>query len=368
MQDDFLIEKHIKFLERYLSLLPSSHQDSDPNKLVIVFYAITGLYSLDHDIVSKYEANLSWLYKHYLTCTIPESSLEISGFIGSLSMDIPGVVTFSLTNTLFALLTFITMNDKHFFENILNIKSISNFVSKCQLTNGSFVSTLTATTYKPSKVDSSDLRVCYIAISILFLTGCRCKEDFNIYIDVDSLLKYVLKCKCFSGGFGSNDEAHSGHTSCALSLLSLLDCLDMLDENFKEKTITWLLERQVSNQGCMRLQDGTNLYYDISDNGGFQGRENKFADTCYSFWCLNSLQILTTEWKDLCDVTLVRKYLLGITQNKIIGGFSKTDEDRPDIFHTCMGIVALTLIDGTLNGELCLPKTTLEQFAIKFNK
>lgn len=43
-----------------------------------------------------------------------------------------------------------------------------------------------------------------------------------------------------------------------------------------EKTIKWLLKRQLS---------------DTEDFGGFEGRMNKSSDTCYSFWIGGALKV-----------------------------------------------------------------------------
>ncbi|EDO17523.1 hypothetical protein Kpol_534p2 [Vanderwaltozyma polyspora DSM 70294] len=355
-------EKHWKFLKRHLNLLPSSHQKQDPNRLALVFYSILGLSALEYDKIDGYKVHLPWIRRRYQKMKIPESKEYISGFVGSPLVDIPGLNTFSLSNTLFGLIVLITLKDYDFFTTILDHDSISRFVSSCQTINGSFKSSLDPVTGLPSPVDSDDLRFCYIAVAILYLTGCRTMDDFEKFIDVKNLLKYIKEQECTVGGYGKFDEPHSGYTSCALATLSLLNCTEFITNEFKEKTLCWLLQRQVSNEGCMILQDDKNATYDETDNGGFQGRENKFADTCYCFWCLNSLSILTPDWKGLCDTDLVNSYLLDQTQNTIIGGFSKTDEDDPDIYHTYLGIAALKLIDGTLDGPLCMPISSLQEF------
>lgn len=87
-----------------------------------------------------------------------------------------------------------------------------------------------------------------------------------------------------SGAYGEECEPHAGYTSCAISALYIVQKIDTLSLEFKEKIIEWLIMRQVSSEGCMKLQDGSN--------------ENKFADTSYVFWCLNSLKLLCgNNWK-----------------------------------------------------------------------
>lgn len=357
------LNKHIRFVERHLSLLPASRESLDVNRMAIIFYAIISLSSLNQNVKVIYKGNIEWIRKNYITRTTEKGNF--SGFVGSLNLDIPDTMTLSLPNTLFGLLTLLTMEDTDFFDKIVDRESLARFVSSCQLPkNGSFVSVLDYKTNEPSPVDAHDLRFCYIAVAILYVLGCRTDEQFKKYIDVQKLTKFILDQYCTSGGFGAYGEAHGGYTSCALAALSLLNKLDMISIENKEKTIQWLLERQVSNLGSMRFQDVSNKSYDEADHGGFQGRENKYADTCYAFWCLNSLSILTPDYNKLCDTSLVKEFLLTKTQNLLTGGFMKNEDDDADLYHTCLSIAALKLIDNDFNGVLCIPKNISEKFSL----
>lgn len=351
----FELKRGIKFLERHLSLLPGSQQGYDVNKMAIIFYSVESLSALLVDTKKKFSNNKGDIRKLYTTRSTPEGKL-LAGFIGSPTLDIPGINTLSLANTLFGLLTLVIIDDQEFMRETIDKKAVADFVSACQLMqNGAFVSTLDYVTCRPSIVDATDLRFCYISVAILYIVGCRTLEDFNEYIDSKMLIEYIVSHQCDIGGFGQFNEPHAGYTSCALSALSLLNSLSVLPTEFQEKTIHWLLERQVSNEGCPALQSDRNDYYDQEDHGGFQGRENKFADTCYVFWCLNSLKILTPSWNELCDVELAQSYLLNRTQSTLTGGFSKNDADTADLYHTCLGIAALKLIEGSFDGILCIP-------------
>ena len=102
--------------------------------------------------------------------------------------------------------------------------------------------------------------------------------------------------------------------------------------------------------------------------GGFSGRCNKVADTCYAFWAgaslkvsllhgqllelitlianhlCNPLQILGAL--DLVNIEYIQAYLLEKTQHMVLGGFGKMPGDLPDIYHAYMGLAALSLING----------------------
>lgn len=348
------LKKHVRFLKRHLTLLPASKQSYDVNRLAIVFYAMATLSSLGEDVSHQYKENIAWIETNYIVRNTDVGKL--SGFIGSASLNIPGTMTLSLPNTLFGLLTILILKDKQFIDKKIDRESLFHFVSQCQLRDtGSFVSVLDYHTNQPSPVDAHDLRFSYIAVAILYILGCRTESDFGKYVDVIKLVEYIQNQACDIGGFGTLGEPHAGYTSCALSALALLGKLDAIDPDHREQTIQWILDRQVSNLGAMATNDISNEWYDENDHGGFQGRENKYADTCYAFWCLNSLKILEPNFTELCDTALVKSYLLDKTQDILTGGFMKNDEEDADIYHTCLGVATLRLIDGRFNGLLCIP-------------
>lgn len=357
--DRFSSQKHIKFLERHLSILPSTHQGQDVNRLAVIFYALQGLATMGIDVDVKYHNKVNWLSSLYKKFEVEncETVSFFSGFSGSSATAMKNVSSLSLPNTLFALLNLILLKDNTFFKGVLDRHSLINFVRKCQVSEGSFVASLDYTGHYPSKVESGDLRFCYIAVAILNILGCRTTEDYAEHINVELLVDYIKRCSCIQGGFGYNGEPHAGFTSCALSAISLLGCIDQLEPSSVDRTLSWVLHRQVTNTIENTNGSDRNPCFDEEDYGGFQGRENKFADTCYVYWCLNSINTLNFS---LCDLTCVysnaEKYLIDKTQNTLIGGFSKTNEDDPDVYHTSLGIAALSLMHSEFNGLLCIPK------------
>jgi geranylgeranyl transferase type-2 subunit beta len=79
-------------------------------------------------------------------------------------------------------------------------------------------------------------------------------------------------CKNFDGGFGAvpGAESHAGQIFCCVGALSIAGALHHVDENLLG---WWLCERQ-----C--------------DSGGLNGRPEKQADVCYSWWILSALSIM----------------------------------------------------------------------------
>lgn len=81
-----------------------------------------------------------------------------------------------------------------------------------------------------------------------------------------------FSCRNFDGGFGAvpGAESHAGQIFCCVGALSIGNALHYIDEDLLG---WWLSERQ-----C--------------DSGGLNGRPEKQADVCYSWWILSSLSIL----------------------------------------------------------------------------
>ena len=108
--------------------------------------------------------------------------------------------------------------------------------------------------------------------------------------------------------------------------------------------------------------DGLKIY-------GINGRCNKVADTCYSWWVGGTLGILKAV--HLQDLTMNKRYLLEKMQH-IIGGFSKLPGDPPgklihlsgftstinracinfdaDMLHSYLGLAALANLGGEEEG------------------
>jgi geranylgeranyl transferase type-2 subunit beta len=85
----------------------------------------------------------------------------------------------------------------------------------------------------------------------------------------------------------------------------------------------WLAERQV-------------------DSGGLNGRPEKQADVCYSWWILSVLTIIgRVDW--ISRDKLAR--FIAKAQDPEDGGIADRPDDMPDIFHTFFGFAGLSLLD-----------------------
>ena len=94
----------------------------------------------------------------------------------------------------------------------------------------------------------------------------KTEEDF---LDRDSIIEYISSCQNYEGGFGWNpfSESHAGLTYCAVGSLKLIKA-EIPNEDL---LLDFIAHRHVS---------------------GFEGRIDKYPDTCYSFWNLGALSLI----------------------------------------------------------------------------
>ena len=77
------------------------------------------------------------------------------------------------------------------------------------------------------------------------------------------------------------------------------------------------------------------------DSGGLNGRPEKQADVCYSWWILSSLSILgAVHW---IDTGKLQRFILD-AQDPDDGGISDRPGNMGDIFHTFFGVAGLSLL------------------------
>lgn len=87
-------------------------------------------------------------------------------------------------------------------------------------------------------------------------------------------------------------------------------------------------------------------------SAGFNGRVNKVADTCYTWWVTGALSLLIGDGNShssthqLIDRASSRRFLLSRTQH-LIGGFAKHAGGPPDVYHAYLGLAALATMAPT---------------------
>ena len=346
-ENRLLIEKHEKYFRLCMQSLPSKAQSEDSNRLSLIYFCLHGL-----DILGKLnltDAEKKAYATHIYAHQIIDPSGQIESFRSSQTFqlavengnyDLP-----NLSATFFALINLLALESDYSLK--LNRHKIMNFVSKCQITDGpnkgAFKPVLDKDGYPFGEVD---LRHCYIAASIRKL--CKYDElpvsermnDFN----KQDLVSFVLERVNYNGGLSSNKftESHSGLTFCGIATLRLLGYDFAKNVPWVETTKKWLVHRQIDYSASV-YKGQSYSYWVEEDIGGFNGRENKFGDTCYSWWCSASLKLLDPKGLQLINTEKAVEYLLRETQNPLLGGFGKDSESFPDPFHSFLGLSCLSL-------------------------
>lgn len=245
-----------------------------------------------------------------------------------------------------------------------------------------------------------DMRYCYLAATIRWILRGDLTEDDEAYvedIDVPALVRHIRRSQSYDGGFSESlgHESHAGYAYCAIAALALLDRpvegatseseakeqntpppnytqSKLLQDGIADMPgfISFLVSRQfayLEDQEKKAEEDDedpetanfqmANLSlsepHEDTKHIGFNGRCNKVADTCYTWWVLGSLSILgvldhyssslsvpSPTTVDPEAIRAARAFLLDNTQHAI-GGFGKRAGDPPDIYHSSLGLFAL---------------------------
>mmetsp|Transcript_12073 Transcript_12073/g.25168 ORF Transcript_12073/g.25168 Transcript_12073/m.25168 type:complete len:396 (-) Transcript_12073:148-1335(-) len=195
----------------------------------------------------------------------------------------------------------------------LDREAVIKFISSLQQPDGSFAG---------DEWGEVDTRFSYCALSALSILGVLPKKgDTGGVIDLGKAAQYVASCHNLDGGFGCvpGAESHAGQIFCCIGALSIAQSLELVDVDL---LCWWLAERQ-----C--------------DSGGLNGRPEKQADVCYSWWILSALSILNrVSW--INSEKLGGFILRG--QDDEDGGIADRPGNMPDVFHTFFGISGLSLI------------------------
>lgn len=246
-----------------------------------------------------------------------------------------------------------------------------------------------------------DMRYCYLAASIRWILRGDVPEGDEAYvedIDVDALVRHIHRSQSYDGGFSESlgHESHAGYAYCAVAALALLDRpvegatsgseeggqqaasphytqSRLLQEGIGDIPgfISFLVSRQFAYLEAQEKkaedddEDPETANFQMAGLSlsepnehtkhiGFNGRCNKVADTCYTWWVLGSLSILgvldgsastsspspSTATVGPAALAAARTFLLDKTQHAI-GGFGKRASDPPDIYHSSLGLFAM---------------------------
>ncbi|KAL9190092.1 hypothetical protein ACHAXT_007303 [Thalassiosira profunda] len=210
----------------------------------------------------------------------------------------------------------------------LDREAVVKFVAGLQNEDGSF---------SGDEWGEVDTRFSYCALSCLAILGRLPLPEWaegerdksngeEALIDTRKAVQYIISCRNFDGGFGCvpGAESHAGQVFCCIGALSIAHSLHLLNESGGSSDLLawWLAERQ-----C--------------DSGGLNGRPEKQADVCYSWWILSALSIMgRVSW---INTSKLGQFILNC-QDDDDGGIADRPQDMPDVYHTFFGLCGLSLI------------------------
>lgn len=306
---ELLRERHVKFFQRCLDIIPAEYQSLDTSRLTLLFYALSGLDLLDRlDVVRNRQSIIDWIYSLQLV-TKDEVLGNRSGFRGSTTSSLKDCVhaldCSHVTMTYAALASLLVLGDD---LTRVNRSAVLAGVRSLRRDNGCFRSTLIG--------GESDMRFVYCAVAV-----CHMLNDWSP-IDRRKTVDFITHSMSFDSGISQTPmlESHGGCTFCGCAALHLLGELSQaFSQRQRDGLLRWCLFRQIS---------------------GFNGRPNKEEDTCYTFWVGSTIRMLGGS--DLIDRDRLFDFVLG-NQDPIIGGFSKSPDSNVDLLHTYLAIAGLSV-------------------------
>ena len=131
----------------------------------------------------------------------------------------------------------------------LDADRVMSFVSKLQRADGSF---------QGDEWGEVDTRFSYCALC------CASLLDRLQDLNVPNAVRFVQRCENFDGGYGCvpGGESHAGQVFTCVGALAIAGSLESCQQDLLS---WWLCERQ-------------------TPGGGLNGRPQKEADVCYSWW------------------------------------------------------------------------------------
>lgn len=398
--------KHAKYWQRcFKSFLPSQYTPSESTRLMWASFILAA-----HDMLSlpitaaDRQRTRTWI----LSLQHPDG-----GFCGSPTHLPPparggDAATFrdsdkghaNLAATFFALITLAMAADSTNESEVrgaftgVNRGKLLRWLRKLQRRDGSFGQCL----WDGQAVGGSDTRHSYLACSIRWMLRGDVRDEVDSAwvddIDVDGAVTHIHRGQTYDGGLAEfpQNESHAGYVYCAVAALSLLDRPTHLDR----PTTTKAMERGIPDrERLLRFLAGRQHTYleqeeqeeeDLGEEGdqdnyveakmgsldldderrhvGFNGRLNKKADTCYTWWVAGTLAMLDSAAVDMIDKVPSRRFLHDITQHQI-GGYGKTAGTPPDIFHSYLGLMALAALGEKglkdIDMGLCCTKETTDK-------
>ncbi|MCJ1253144.1 hypothetical protein MMC24_000951 [Lignoscripta atroalba] len=401
-------ERHVKYFLRCLkTFLPTGYTSNDSNRMMLACFILSALDILgvlqERTTPLERKEYVDWIYH----CQHPEGGFR--GFTGTdfgklRNEDNAQWDPANLAATYFALGALLVLEDD--LERVKRRECL-RWLAKLQHKDGSFGEVLG----EGANIEGGrDVRFCLLAALVRWILrgGKAGVRDETVDFDADALAEFVKSSQTYDGGI-AKAPYHEAHGT--LSLLNKLQPVrskptgsgdeSSADQVFIQDTLHWLVYRQTSTMfddddeyqipedhtsppastpqldhsfqvlgasivpPAPQNQSSHSQPFQVPSDelqwAGFNGRCNKVADTCYSFWVGGTLGIL--QKVHLLDFNANRRYLLDKTQH-IIGGFGKVPGDPPDIMHSYLGLAALAIMKEpglkSIDPALCISVSARE--------
>ena len=312
------IKLHLAFLRHHLNMMPQPYSSQESNKLSLVYFVLASLDCLGQLDVAIPEGEerlrvIDYIYSlQILTKASDDAPESGGGWRGSHAIGLPFSCASTPTSTTshdlphiamsyVALCLLLMLGDD--FSRVRRSLLLKH-VASLQHPNGCFGCT-------PDDREG-DMRFVYCAAAICFML-----DDWS-HVDADAMERYITGSVSYEGALGQGplQESHGGSTFTGVAALALMGRLGRYPE--RERLLRWCAERQV---------------------GGFQGRANKPADTCYSFWIGATLEMLGRS--DVIQAECSAAFTFSCQGPT--GGFAKLPDVRPDVLHTYYGLAGLSI-------------------------
>lgn len=310
-------EQHASFLLSNLAALPAPYQAMDASRPWLFYWSLAGLAFLGHEVST---------YRDRLMSTVRPLQNPTGGFGG-------GHGQYSHCACSYATILALAVTGG---LEVVDRKAMWHWLGTVKQASGGFRMAVGA---------EEDIRGAYCAMTILTLLNLPLElppaapaRQAGMTTFLDRLGEWVGKCQTYEGGIGGapSNEAHGAYAFCALACLSIIDAPDISIPKYLDihSLTAWLAHRQTTPEG------------------GFQGRQEKLVDACYSHWvggCWSLLEAALSPptsratHPDIWNRTALIRYLLTCAQQPgKKGGMRDKPSTRPDAYHTCYSIAGLS--------------------------
>ncbi|KAK4162399.1 geranylgeranyl transferase type-2 subunit beta [Cladorrhinum sp. PSN259] len=415
------IPRHLKYWKMCLAPLPHHYLPNEGNRLALAYFIVNSIVILTPPETPASQQLIPPRDRHKIRQWVLSHQHPGGGFCPSSSLVFPlhgyeqweretgkeqqqesssGMA--NIPGTIFALQLLALMADENDPEGAFNgvdrVQTL-RWLRRLQRPDGSFGEVLKQIPGKGWEIlGGYDMRYCYIAASIRWmLRGDVASQDDKGWVedfDVDGLKRYILRSQTYDGGFAasSEEEPHAGYAYCAISALSLLDRpletgekpheSEILNSGLRDMPglVHWLASRQFvyieptapssddQDSESEEEEDVVNFLLPSKPSPSAEsplvasnGRTNKVADTCYSWWVGAALANLTKT--ELFNWKATRRFLVEKMAHRI-GGFSKYPGGPPDVYHSCFGLTAMAVMAEpglrALDSALAVPVDTVK--------